>query len=269
MQIQQLLTNNELTRLDNRLLISKVTGFSHAQIIANNDYSLSTAQLKEYNQLLNRAIKKEPIAYILGMKEFYSREYKVTYATLIPRPETELLVETVISYAQPNTAVLDMGTGSGCIAITCKLERPDLVVHAIDNYADTLAIAEENASALKAEIVFKQSDWFSNITDKFDIIVSNPPYIDANDHHLQNLPFEPLRALTDFENGLSMFSQIIQQSSKYLKQNGYLIFEHGYNQAEKIREMLYNYGYTNIQTIKDYANQDRVTIGQIITAKVD
>ncbi len=264
MQIKQLLNNQQLSRLDNRLLIAQVTNFSHAQIIANNDYSLTPEQLVQYTDLVNRVIAGEPLAYIIGTKEFYSREFTVTAATLIPRPETELLVELVVKLAQPNSKVLDLGTGSGCIAITCKLEREDLNITATDKYPETLAIAQQNAKRFNAEISFIESDWFTNITDKFDIIVSNPPYIEINDKHLDNLQFEPLHALTDFGDGLLAISQIIRESKAHLNNHGYLIFEHGYNQAEKIRQILYNYGLTDIKTLTDYANLDRITYGKFI-----
>ncbi|RTK96947.1 MAG: peptide chain release factor N(5)-glutamine methyltransferase [Neisseriaceae bacterium] len=264
MQIKKLLVNSQLERLDNRLLLSYVTSFSHAQLIINDDYSLSNDQLTKYNLLMQRVLNGEPLAYILGTKEFYSRKFQVNSHTLIPRPETELLVDEVISKAKKNAKILDLGTGSGCIAITCKLERPGLNVTAVDNYAETLLVAKSNANSLNADVNFVQSNWFEEVNQTFDIIVSNPPYIEVNDEHLDKLQFEPKHALTDFSDGLSAIKQIIYESCKYLNNNGWLMFEHGYNQAENIRQMFYNCDFTNIETIQDYANLDRITLGQFI-----
>lgn len=264
MQIKKLLANSQLERLDNRLLLSYVTNFSHAQLIINDDYSLSNEQLTKYNSLVQRVLNGEPLAYILGIKEFYSREFQVNQHTLIPRPETELLVDEVISKAKKNAKILDLGTGSGCIAITCKLERPDLNVTAVDNYIETLLVAKNNAKSLNADVKFVQSNWFEEINQTFDVIVSNPPYIEVNDEHLKNLQYEPQHALTDFNDGLSAIKQIIHESHKYLNDNGWLVFEHGYSQAENIRQMFYNCGFINIKTIQDYANLDRITSGQFI-----
>jgi release factor glutamine methyltransferase len=200
-----------------------------------------------------------PMAYILGYKEFYSRIFKVNTNTLIPRPETELLVDTVLALAKPMAKVLDLGTGSGCIAISCKLEQQALSVTATDKYPEALAVAISNAADLGADIKFINCDWLDGITDIYDIIVSNPPYIANNDKHLPALSFEPQHALTDFFDGMSAIRKIIEDSKAHL--NGYLLIEHGYDQGSFTTELMLKYGFRNIRTIRDYASLDRITIG--------
>lgn len=262
--LRELMKSSAIDKLDNRVLLSFITGFSHAQLIARDDYQLTDAQFQQYQDLLQRASGGEPIAYIIGYKEFYSRQFKVTPATLIPRPETELLVEQVLQLAPQNAKIIDLGTGSGCIAISCKLERPDLQVSAVDKFDDALNIARQNAERLQAQIEFTQSDWLAKIYDEFDVVVSNPPYIEVNDSHLQNLQFEPQIALTDFDDGLSCIKIIVQQAIMKLKYNGWLLIEHGYNQGTDVRTIFKNKGFKDIETIKDYADLERITIGQKI-----
>ncbi len=175
-----------------------------------------------------------------------------------------------------------MGTGSGCIAISCKLENQTLDVTATDKYPETLAVAKDNASTLGAEVAFIQSDWFDSITDKYDIIISNPPYIEPDDEHLKSLTFEPQYALTDFCDGMSAIKKIISESVEHLyvgklesQQNhastgayrpsikGYLLIEHGYNQGKATSDLMLSHGFKDVKTIRDYANLDRITIGKL------
>ena len=260
--LRELMKSSAIDKLDNRVLLSFITGFSHAQLIARDDYQLTDAQFQQYQDLLQRVSGGEPIAYIIGYKEFYSRQFKVTPATLIPRPETELLVEQVLQLAPQNAKIIDLGTGSGCIAISCKLERPDLQVSAVDKFDDALNVARQNSERLQAQIEFTQSDWLAEIYDAFDVVVSNPPYIEVNDFHLQNLQFEPQTALTDFDDGLSCIKIIVQQAIMKLKSDGWLLIEHGYNQGTDVRDIFKRDGFKNIETIKDYADLERITIGQ-------
>lgn len=260
--IRNLLQTAIISRLDNRILLGMVTGFNHAQLIARDDYKLNNEQLMHYRNYLERAISGEPIAYIIGYREFYSRLFRVTPDTLIPRPETEILVSKVIELAKPKAKIIDLGTGSGCIAISCKLERSDLQVCAIDKFEEALTIARHNAATLNAEIEFLQNDWLSGITRRFDVVVSNPPYIEANDEHLKNLQFEPQTALTDFGNGLSCIELIVQQSYELLDNNGWLLIEHGYNQSQAVQRLFEANNFICITTLKDYAGLDRITMGQ-------
>ncbi len=263
MTLRDLLRQNIIDRADNRVLLTHVTGFNHAKIIAFDDYILDSAQLEQYHQLLRRVQSGEPLAYIVGYKEFYSRQFKVTLDTLIPRPETELLVEQVLERASNGARVLDLGTGSGCIAITLKLESSDLSVTAVDKFAATLEIAQQNAANLHAEIEWICSDWYSELEAcKFDIIVSNPPYIEHDDQHLVALSFEPQAALTDFADGLSCIHEITRLSHEHLLPNGWLLIEHGYDQGTAVREIFTKNGLSDITTILDYAGLERITIGK-------
>lgn len=259
--IKQILLDSKLDRLDTRLLLGHVLGFSKTELITKDNYQLSPAQYQSFITVYNKCQLGMPVAYILGYKEFYSRRFKVTPETLIPRPDTELLVDTLLGLAKPKDNVLDLGTGSGCIAISCKLENQDLNITASDKYPETLKIAMENAIALGAKIKFIRSDWFENIKGKYDIIVSNPPYIAPDDEHLKDLAFEPQDALTDFCDGMSAIKEIIASSLPFL--NGYLLLEHGYNQGPLTAELMVSHGFKNVRTIKDYATLDRITLGHI------
>jgi len=245
--------------LETRLIISHVTGLSHVQIITQQDLCLSVEHYQQLQDLITRRLKGEPMAYILGYKEFYSRQFIVTPDTLIPRPETELLVDKVLSLASTDNRVLELGTGSGCIAITCKLHRPDLALTAVDKYLATLRVAQLNARNLGARVSFICADWFSGVTGKFDIIVSNPPYIALTDNHLLQLGYEPQHALTDYANGYECIEHIIAQSVNYLQLGGYLVIEHGYDQELQVQRLFAKYGFTNIVTEKDYAGLPRMT----------
>lgn len=259
--IRSLVMQSSLDKIDTRVLLTKVTGFNTAQLIIRDDYLLSVDQYKQYQELYLRALDGEPIAYLLGYKEFYGRNFIVTAATLIPRPETELLIDKIVEIAKPNAKILDLGTGSGCIAITLKLERPDLQVCAVDKFTDTLQVATQNADKLNAEVNFIQSDWLQNITGYYDIIVSNPPYIEPNDQHLNNLRYEPQNALTDFVDGLACIRTILQESHVFLEKNGQLLVEHGYNQGGVVRSIFKQNHYDNVITFRDYSCLERFTAG--------
>lgn len=261
-RLRDLLVQQDISRLDNRVLLSQVTGFSFAQLISRDDYELTRNQLQHYQAWYLRALAGEPLAYILGKKEFYSREFQVTPDTLIPRPETELLVEEVLELASQNARIVDLGTGSGCIAISTKLERPDLSVLAVDKFSAALAVARKNAVNLSADVEFVESDWFSTLRGKFDIIVSNPPYIEVDDPHLQHLQFEPQTALSDFGDGLSCIRMIAAGVNQFLNFNGWLVVEHGYNQALAVQEIFRRVGLSQVITLQDYAGLDRITLGQ-------
>lgn len=258
--IKEILNTSQLSKLDTRVLLSRVTEFSHAQLISRDNTMLNDEQLSLYQSYYTRALSGEPIAYILGTKEFFGYEFVVNKHTLIPRPETEHIVEEVIRLAPHKGKVLDLGTGSGCIPISCKLERQDLIITALDKNIDTLEIAKQNAINLKSKISFLQSDWFDNVSDKYDIIVSNPPYIEKNDNHMAKLQHEPIHALTDFADGLSCIKHIIKHCSKYMNNGAHIIIEHGYNQGNEVRNMSLNAGLHDIITKLDYAKLERYTI---------
>lgn len=221
-----------------------------------------------FNECLNRRYLGEPIAYIKGYKEFWSNNFKVTRNTLIPRPETELMIENILATydKESNLSILDLGTGSGVIGITLGKELPNSNITCVDLNKDSLDVASQNALDLNVNnIKFIQSNWFEHVRGKYDIIVSNPPYISRNDEHLKqgDVIFEPLTALVSEQDGLQDIYQIIGNAHLYLKEQGLLAFEHGYNQAQKVRECLKSYRYDGILTIRDYAGCERITLGYL------
>lgn len=247
------------TELD--ILLKHVLNFSRAQVIANNDLILSNYHYQEIHNLINQLKHKIPINYLVGYKEFYSRKFIINKNTLIPRPETELMVEKIIKEAKPNQRLLELGVGSGVIAITLSLERPDLDIEGIEKYLKTLKVAKINNKSLKANVKLKQSNWFSKVKGKFDIIVSNPPYVEIDSENLINLYCEPIVALTDFNDGLSHIKTIIKNAKYYLNSKGKLYIEHGYQQGSQVRELMKKNNFSNINTFKDYAKLERFTVG--------
>lgn len=223
-------------------------------------------QVGTFISLVNRRSNGEPIAYLTGKREFWSLEFEVTENTLIPRPDTEILVAQSLAKLQDKTGpALDLGTGSGVVAICIALERKDIIVHATDTCKEALAVARRNADKHGAKVHFINSDWLENLTpQQYSIIVSNPPYIADNDPHLQQngLPFEPSTALRSCDNGFADITAIIHTSQAYLQINGWLLLEHGHTQAIRTRDIMLNQGFNNIQTVQDLSGNDRVTMGQ-------
>ncbi|MEW5769105.1 MAG: peptide chain release factor N(5)-glutamine methyltransferase [Pseudomonadota bacterium] len=256
-------------RLEAQILAAQALAVGRAWLIAHDRDVLTPAQAGAVEALLVRRERGEPVAYILGEREFYGRVFKVTPDVLIPRPDTELLVETALRHLPPDrpATILDLGTGSGCIAITLALERPDCEVWAVDSSAAALAIAEANARRLGAHNVrFLCGDWCEPLHDEiFDLIVSNPPYIDAGAPHLAvgDLPHEPLAALTPGDDGLSAIRRILAQARPHLRRGGLLMFEHGYDQGPACLELFRQSGYRPIATLRDLAGHERVGIGKL------
>lgn len=261
-RVSDILQDSKIPKTELKILLKYVLKFTDVELITCDNYELTAQELQLLHDLIIKYQEGVPIQYLLGVKEFYSRDFLVNVNVLIPRFETELLVEQVLRLAKDGDRILDLGTGSGCIAITCKLENPSLRLSAVDNSWDALLVAKENASLLHAQVNFIYSDWFSSVDDKFNIIVSNPPYIAYGDVHLKNLTYEPQVALTDFADGFNYYRQIIAESGEFLEEQGYLILEHGYNQAEQISIILQQNNFVDICTIKDYASQDRITFGR-------
>jgi release factor glutamine methyltransferase len=188
---------------------------------------------------------------------------KVNDSTLIPRPDTEILVETALSYCSPQSSILDLGTGTGAIILALASELPNTTCFAVDFNGQAVALASENARSLNINnVTFKQSNWFENVDAKFDVIVSNPPYIDENDKHLKqgDVRFEPLSALVAKDNGLSDIALIATQAPQYFNKKGVLIVEHGFEQGGAVRELFTSLNYDDIKTIKDYGDNERITI---------
>jgi release factor glutamine methyltransferase len=255
--------------IDARFLLQHSLNVDHAWLIAHMNDELADAQVESFQQLLARRLEGEPVAYILGMREFYGLPLKTTPATLIPRPDTETLVEAALDKlpVNQNLTVLDLGTGTGAIALVVARNRPYAQVTAVDFLTEALTVAQENARNLDlVRVRFIQSDWFSNLQgDKFDVIVSNPPYIAENDAHLTqgDLRFEPITALASGKDGLDDIRRIIQEAPSYLNSNGWLMLEHGYDQADKVAELLRQHGFERISHAPDLSGTLRVTLGRM------
>jgi release factor glutamine methyltransferase len=258
---------SDTPRLDTELLLSQAIKCDKSHLYAWPDKPLLQDHLKRYEQLLARRITGEPMAYILGQKEFWSLPIKVNTSTLIPRPETELLVEKALQLLPPGSSrrVLDLGTGTGAIALAIASERPLVEVTGCDIEPQAVALAKANKAALAIEnITFIVRDWCSDLSQPVDMIVSNPPYIDPEDPHLKqgDVRFEPRTALISAENGLADIKIITSQAAKILKAGGWLLFEHGFEQGQAVREILCLAGFENVGTDADLAGHERMTYGQ-------
>ena len=251
-----------LDALENRILLCHALGLTRIQLITQSEREVGEAELARLNELVARRQQGEPIAYIVGKREFFGLDFAVNEAVLIPRPDTELLVELALERMAPGARVLDMGTGSGAIAVALAHTRPDAVVTALDVSEAALAVARANAAANGATVRFLQSDWFAALADeRFDIIASNPPYIHADDDHLAqgDLRFEPRGALTDHADGLSALRTIVDGAAAHLEPGGWLLMEHGYDQAAEVRALLENAGYMEVASWRDLAGIERVS----------
>ena len=244
-------------RLDAELLLCHVLDKPRSYLFSWPEQELETGQEKTFQALLARRIQGEPIAHILGEQEFWSNTFKVTADTLIPRPDTEVLVEQTLALLadKTNCRVADLGTGTGCIAISIALEQPSWQLEAVDKSKAALVVAQDNADKLKASNVHCiESSWCEALTDNsYELIVSNPPYIREQDHHLDqgDVRFEPRSALTAGEDGLDDIRIISQQAINKLKDAGYLLLEFGYDQSDDVAEILESDGYQNIQKHRD------------------
>ena len=251
--------------LENRILICHALGLTRVSLITQSERALTQPEAEQLSALVERRFGGEPIAYIVGKREFFGLDFALTHAVLIPRPDTELLVELALERLPLQGRVLDMGTGSGAIAVALAHTRPDAQVTALDVSAPALEVARANALANKAQVRFLLSDWFAAVdTDRYDLIVSNPPYIADGDVHLSqgDLRFEPVGALTDHADGLSALRTIAMGAPARLAPHGWLLMEHGYDQAEQVRQMLAAIGYTEVQSWRDLAAIERVTGGR-------
>lgn len=251
-----------------RLLLRHALAVSNAWLLAHDDAPLSPQQTHSYVELITKRQAGTPIAYLTGEREFYGRSFHVSPATLIPRHDTETLIDQLLSHyaASPPKNVLDLGTGSGIIAITLALSWPQSHVSALDSSLEALEMAQRNAQNLGARVSFTHSQWFKAIaTQKFELIVSNPPYIRAADPHLTqgDLRFEPLSALVAGPSGLDDLTHIITHAQNYLLPGGMLWLEHGYDQAPAVQALLNAQHFTQIQTYPDLNGMPRVTCGQM------
>lgn len=254
-------------RVDADCLLQHLLQQDRSWLRLHADAVLEPALLADFEQALARRLQGEPVAYITGARGFWSLDLQVGPATLIPRPDTELLVEWALELLPRNAVarVLDLGTGSGAIALAVKKERPGCEVVAVDASVAALAMAAANAERLQLDISLRQSDWFAALDGRqFDLILGNPPYIAADDPHLAqgDLRFEPRSALVAADAGLSDLSRIINAAPEYLAPGGWLLLEHGYEQSEAVRELLNRQGFEAIATRRDFGGNERSSGGR-------
>ncbi|CAE6855823.1 Release factor glutamine methyltransferase [Paraburkholderia domus] len=270
-----LLRASPLPSLEARILLTHVLGWRHTQLITRSDEALDGPAIEQYRTLEARRVAGEPVAQLVGAREFFGLDFEVTPDVLIPRPETELLVETALASMEniSRPRVLDLGTGTGAIALAIASMRPDAQVWALDRSAEALAVATRNAARLLdsrrpgGAVVLQQSDWYGSLDAalRFNVIVSNPPYIASGDPHLSegDLRFEPRGALTDEADGLSAIRKIVAGASTRLAANGVLWIEHGYDQAEAVRGLLTAQGFAHVSSEQDLAGIERISGGQL------
>ncbi|MFA6228793.1 MAG: peptide chain release factor N(5)-glutamine methyltransferase [Rhodanobacter sp.] len=255
-------------RIDAELLLLHVLRQPRSWLIAHADDVLPAEAVSAYAGLLDRREQGEPVAYITGQRGFWSLDFEVTPATLIPRPETELLVELALQRLPGDVAcsVADLGTGSGAIALAIARERPVAHVVATDASEPALAVAQRNAQRNHiVNVSFVQGDWLAPLAgQRFDLIVSNPPYIESADPHLEqgDLRFEPVTALAAGVDGLDDIRRIVLDARQHLQAGGWLLFEHGWNQGEAVRDLLQDAGYAEVFTAPDLEQRDRVSGGR-------
>lgn len=255
-------------RIDAEVLLAYALSKPRSWLIAHADDELSLEHALAYKLLIEQREAGEPVAYITGRRGFWSLDLEVTPDTLIPRPETELLVELALEHLPHDKAcdVLDLGTGSGAIALAIARERPQAQVIATDASAGALAVAQRNARLHHiANASFAHGDWFAPVGDRrFDVIVSNPPYIESGDTHLQqgDLRFEPMSALASGQDGLDDIRRIVRDAGLHLVPGGWLLFEHGWNQGDAARTLLGDAGFVEVSTARDLEQRDRVSLGR-------
>ncbi|MCQ8128051.1 peptide chain release factor N(5)-glutamine methyltransferase [Methylomonas rivi] len=258
---------SDSARLDAEVLLCHCLGKQRSFLRAWPERQLDAAQAEQFRHLLEQRRQGRPIAYLTGEREFWSRTFKVTPDVLIPRPDSELLIELSLSMLPDNQAykIIDLGTGSGILAITLAAERPLAEVVATDISTAALAVARQNAEQLAAgNVRFVESHWFDAVPDSdFDLVVSNPPYIAGDDPHLQqgDVRFEPETALISGEAGLKDIRLLAAQAGHHLKPHGHLLIEHGYNQAQQVRSILKQLNYRQVVTHQDLSGNPRVTSG--------
>ncbi|WP_417656015.1 peptide chain release factor N(5)-glutamine methyltransferase [Pseudidiomarina aestuarii] len=263
------LTDSDSPQLDAEVLVAAALQRSRTYLHTWPDKELSAAELEQLQRWVQRRKSGVPIAYLLGTREFWSLDIEVNNTTLIPRPDTEVLVETALEFEIPRRArVLDLGTGTGAIALALKSERAEWNVTAVDRVPAAVALARSNSRRLNLPIQVLESHWFTALTgQQFDLIVSNPPYIDAEDPHLSqgDVRFEPASALVAEQAGLADLRVIVEQAADFLEPGGWLALEHGWQQAEAVRELLVKNGFEQVHSRRDYGNLERVSCGQIAT----
>lgn len=254
------------SRLDAEMLLADLLGKPRSYLYTWPEVEPGEQLETAFAERIARRLAGHPVAYLTGLREFHGHSFMVSPATLIPRPETELLVETALGRlgSLPNPNILDLGTGSGAIAVSIALARPAWQITATDVSAEALAVAAGNARRLGAgQVRFQCSDWWAEITERFDAVLSNPPYIAAGDRHLDegDVRFEPSSALVSGDDGLDAIRRIVAGAPAHLHSGGLLAFEHGYQQGSAVRELLRAEGFVQVESLLDLAGHERVTLG--------
>ncbi|WP_339782751.1 peptide chain release factor N(5)-glutamine methyltransferase [uncultured Marinobacter sp.] len=256
----------DTARLDAELLLAQVTGLSRSGFRAFPEREVEARLAADFEDVVTQRAQGMPVAYLLGHQEFWSLPFKVSSSTLIPRPDTECLVEQALELPLPDNArVVDLGTGTGAIALALASERPSWMISACDLMEDAVALAQANASKLKLPVEVFQSRWFAGLpAGSFDLIVSNPPYVASGDHHLDegDVRFEPASALVSGADGLDDIRLIVSEAPAWLNAEGWLLLEHGFDQAEAVQGLLTARGFAKVESRKDYGGNDRMTLGQ-------
>lgn len=264
---RRLASVSDSAQLDAQLLLADVLDVSTAYFYTWPDKLVPAKSADQFECYVTRREQGEPIAYILGRQDFWTLTLEVAPCTLIPRADTERLVEVALELASDAKSILDLGTGTGAIALALAKELPEAAVQGLDFQTEAVQLARRNATRNNIQnINFVQSDWFNSLSSasKFELIVSNPPYIDPHDHHLEqgDVRFEPKTALVAENQGLADIDHIIKQAVSFLAPKGWLMFEHGFDQGAAVRTRFCNQGYTNVMTYQDFGSNDRVTVGQ-------
>lgn len=262
------LLESDTAKLDTELLLAHVLKQPRSYLYAWPGKTLDSQQSAEFDRLFARRQAGEPVAYLLGQQGFWTLDLQVSPTTLIPRPETELLIETALSLAIEKlpVRVLDLGTGTGAVALALASERPNWQVTGVDSVVEAVQLAQHNGLSCQLEQVrFLHSDWFSALKGEyFELIVSNPPYIAADDPHLAqgDVRFEPSSALISGADGLDDIRHIVRHARAHLAEQGWLMFEHGYQQGKAVRNMLAQAGFIKVRSVRDLSGHERVTLGQ-------
>ena len=266
-QASQQLSDSDSPKLDAEVLLAHILNKDRIYLLTWPEQALGSEQLTDFFDLIQQRQNGTPVAHLTGHSEFWSLPLNVNQHTLIPRPETELLVEAALERIPPeaNWNIVDLGTGSGAIALAISSERPSCTVHAVERSSAALQQARANAEQLDLQVQFHQGSWFEPLADmRFELVVSNPPYIPEQDPHLSqgDVRFEPDTALSSGKDGLDDIRHICQTAQQYLKPGGWLLLEHGYDQGESVAEILRAEGYSRVETLKDLAGQPRIALGQ-------
>ncbi|PSJ45500.1 peptide chain release factor N(5)-glutamine methyltransferase [Zobellella taiwanensis] len=265
-RLREQLAGGESPALDTDVLLCHVLGKPRSFLLAWPEYPVAPGEQAELAALVARRRQGEPVAHLTGRREFWSLELEVTPDTLIPRPDTELMIDAALARLPAGPAALaDLGTGTGAIALALKSERPEYTVLAVEFNPAAAALARRNSERLGLAIEVREGSWFAPLAGlRFHMILSNPPYIDAADPHLRqgDVRFEPTSALVAEEEGLADLRHLVEQAPVYLEAGGWLLLEHGWQQGKSVRALLSGQGFARIETLRDYGGQERISLGQ-------